>query len=126
GGNAILVVPSMTNILRQRPHLRQAELLLIEAYLSLGRFAEAAAVIKDQVRVSPDDADAYYRLGLVLREQKKLDEAKVAFAKVAELVPNNLKAVNELVDIDIANKDFTSAMVRVQHELQKQPVSSIA
>lgn len=125
-GNASLVVPGMINILKQQPHVRQAELLLIEAYLSLGRFEEAAGVIKEQIRFSPDDADAYYRLGLVLREQKKLDDAKAAFMKVGELVPGNLKAVNQLVDIEVAQKNFGSAMSRVQREFQKQPKSPIA
>lgn len=125
-GNASLAVASMTNILKQRPHLRQAELILTEAYLSLRQFEDAAAVIKDHVRVSPDDADAYYQLGLVLREGKKLDEAKAAFAKVVELLPDNLKAINQLVDLDIARHDFNSAMLRVQRELQKQPQSPIA
>lgn len=125
-GNASLVVPSMINVLKQRPHLREAEVLLVEADLSLGRFEEAAAVIRDQISASPDDVDAYYQLGLVLREAKKFDEAKNAFAKVAELRPGNLKAINQLVDLDLAKNDFKSAMSRVQAELQKKPVSAIA
>lgn len=125
-GNASLVVPSMITVLKQRPHLRPAELLLTEAFLSLGRFGEAAAVIREQIRVSPTDADACYQLGLVLREQKKFDEAKAAFEKVLELAPGNLMAINQLVDLDIAKKDFNSAMLRVQGELQKKPISGIA
>ena len=125
GGNASLVVPSMTTILRQRPHLRDAELLLTEAYLSLGQFEEAAAVIRDEIHSSPEDVDAHYQLGLVLREQKKFNDAKAAFETVVKLVPDNLKAVNQLVDLDIQTKDFASAMSRVQSELQKHPESAI-
>jgi tetratricopeptide (TPR) repeat protein len=124
-GNAGLVIPGMTTILRQRPHWRPAELLLTEAYLSLGRFEEAAAVIRDEISTSPDDADSYYQLGLVLREQNKLDEATAAFEKVAQLTPANLKAINQLVDLDIAKKNYDSAMLRIRQELNKQPGSGI-
>ena len=126
GGNAGLVVPSMVNLLKQRPHLLPAEVLLTEAYLSLRRFDEAAAVIREQILVSPAEPDAYYRLGLVLREQNKIDQAQEVFEKVLELAPGNLMAINQLVDLDIARRDFSSAMSRVQRELQKKPVSAIA
>lgn len=124
-GNATLVVPSMTTLLEQRPHLRDAELLLTEAYLSLGQFDEAASVVRGQIRLSSDDADAYFRLGLVLREQKKVNESKAAFENVVKLVPGNLMAINQLVDLDLATKNFASAMLRVRDELQKQPGSGI-
>jgi tetratricopeptide (TPR) repeat protein len=125
-GNASLVVPSMVNLLTQRPHLLAAELILTEAYLSLGRLDEAAAVIREQTRMSPAEPDPYYRLGLVLREDGKGDEAQTAFEKVLELEPGNLMAVNQLVDLDIAKRDFNSAMSRVETLLKKSPVPAVA
>lgn len=125
-GDASLVVSSMLNALKQWPHLSRAELLLTEAYLSLGRFEEAAAVIREQIRVSPGEPDPYYRLGLLLRERNKIDEAHAAFEKVLELAPGNLMAINQLVDLDLAKRDFNSARSRVQGELKKTPVSAIA
>lgn len=125
-GNPALAVSAMTELLRKRPHLPPAELLLTEAYLSLGRPNEAAAVVRREIEFSPEAPDPYYRLGLILHQEHKDEEARIAFEKVLELTPGNLMAINQLVDLDISKKDFDSAMRRVELQLGSKPPPAVA
>ena len=125
-GSAALTVRAMVDLLTNHPHLLSAEMLLMEAYLSSGRPSEAAAVVREQIRFYPQSADAYYRLGLILSQQNKSDEARAAFEKVLELAPGNLMAINQLVDLDIKKKDFDSGLARAEAELNRTPPPAVA
>ena len=120
-GNATLVVPAMSRLLKQQPNLVAAQVLLFEAYRSVGRFDDAAAIIRDQISMSPDSADPYLRLGIILRQQNKDDEARNAFARASELAPNDLSPIEQLIDLDIAQRDFGAARQRVALKLEKDP-----
>ena len=123
-GKAALVAGAMTSLLERQPGLAQAQSLLVEAYQSLGRPQDAVEIVRDQVKLSPRSADAYLRLGIVLSQSKKDAEARQAFEKAAELAPESLTPLNQLVELDIAAKDFASAAKRVQEKLQQAPKSA--
>lgn len=122
--NAPLVVPAMLGLLRQQPDLIPAQLLLVEAYRALGRFDDAAAIIREQIRASPQSADPYLRLGLILRQEKKNDEARKAFEDALELAPDDISVVEQLVELDISEKKFKAALDRVERKLEKEPNSA--
>jgi tetratricopeptide (TPR) repeat protein len=111
----------MVELIKKRPDLAAAQSLLAEAYRSMGRLDEAAALMRERVRISPKDAEAYFLLGVILRQQNKIDEARQAFQKTLELSPDNLLPIDQLVTLDIASNNFESAMQRVQAQLQKTP-----
>src|SRR5437763_1139816 len=88
----------MTRLLKKRPDLRNAALLLAGAYGSLDRFDDAAVVLQEQARLTPQDPQPEIALGLTQRQAKKNDEARRAFEKAAQLAPDNLFPVDQLVD----------------------------
>jgi tetratricopeptide (TPR) repeat protein len=112
--NAPLVVSSMSALLKQQPDLLSAQLLLIEAYSALERFDDAAAIAREQIRASPGSADPYFRFGLILRQQHKTNEARIAFAKALSLAPNSFGPVEQLVELDVSQKNFDAAGQRVE------------
>ena len=120
------VVASMQSLLKKQPSLTQAQALLAAAYQSLGQLDDAAAIFREQIRVYPQSARSYLGLGLILREQGKMAEARTAFEKAEELEPENLDTVQQLVELDIASKDFNSASQRVARQLEKAPRSADA
>ena len=67
-----------------------------------------------------------FLLGLLLKEQKKNEEARKAFEKVHELNPDYAAATDQLIDLDIANKDFDSAMRKAQQELSRAPNAAVS
>ena len=125
-GHGDMVIEPITNLLRKRPDLRSAAFLLAAAYGSLDRFDDAEAVIRDQVRLAPQDPQPYTALGLTLRQAKRNDEARQAFEKAAELAPDNVWLVDQLVELDLLDKHFDSARQRIQRHFQKTPDSPSA
>ncbi len=120
-GHGEMVIEPITNLLRKRPDLRSAAFLLAAAYGSLDRFDDAEAVIRDQVRLAPQDPQPHTALGLTLREGKRNEEARQAFEKAAELAPDNLWLVDQLVELDLLDKHFDSARQRIHRQFQKNP-----
>ena len=120
-GHGETVIEPITNLLRKRPDLRSAAFLLAAAYGSLDRFDDAEAVIRDQVRLAPQDPQPHTALGLIFRQGKRNDEARQAFEKAAELAPDNLWLVDQLVELDLLDKHFDSARQRIHRQFQKTP-----
>src|SRR4029077_14021203 len=120
-GHGEMVIEPITNLLRKRPDLRSAAFLLAAAYGSLDRFDDAEAVIRDQARLAPQDPQPYTALGLTFRQAKRNGEARQAFEKAAELAPDNLWLVDQLVELDLLDKHFDSARQRMHRQFQKTP-----
>lgn len=125
-GDAHSAIASMQSLLQKHPNLIQAQVVLAAAYRSLGRLDDAAATFREQIKVSPQSAQAYVGLGLILREQGRITEAQKAFEKAQELDPENPAPVQQLVELDILSKDFTSAFLRVQRQYKRSPDSADA
>jgi tetratricopeptide (TPR) repeat protein len=125
-GNAQAVVASMEDMLKKQPDLFPAQVLLADGYRSLGRLDDAAAVFRERIKALPENSQSHLLLGVVLRQQRKTDEARKAFEKAQELAPENLMVIDQLVDLDILAKDFSSAMRRVEQLLSKNPQSAVA
>src|SRR5262249_37383158 len=96
------------------------------AYQAAGRSDDAAKLFREQIKAVPESADPYFLLGLILRGQKKTDEARQAFEKASELAPDNILPVEQLVDLDLESKDFAAATRRAQEQLKKTPNSAAA
>jgi len=57
-------LPALQQVLKRDPHHRDALLAEASAYFALHDFASATRVYQAEVTVRPDDADAWYSLGL--------------------------------------------------------------
>ncbi|HTG30802.1 MAG TPA: tetratricopeptide repeat protein, partial [Methylomirabilota bacterium] len=123
-GDAQSVVDSLSAVVKQSPGLLRAELMLAEAYRALGRLDDAIALIREQIKRSPQNAASYFLLGVTLQQQNKVTEAREALEKAAQLAPDNLSSLQQLVDLDIASKNYAAGHRRVDEVLQKQPNSA--
>jgi len=125
-GHAEPVIEPLIGLLKKHPDLRNAALLLAGAYGSLDRFDDAAVVLQEQARLTPQDPQPAIALGLTLRQAKRNDEARQAFEKAAQLAPDNLFPVDQLVDLDLLDKHFDAARQRIRRQFQKTPDSPAA
>jgi tetratricopeptide (TPR) repeat protein len=99
--------------------------MLAEAYRALGRLDDAVALVREQIKRSPQNAGSYFLLGVILQEQNKITEAREALEKAAQLAPDNSSSLQQLVDLDIASKNYPAGHRRVDEVLQKQPNSAV-
>ncbi len=120
-GKAQAVVAPMEDLLKKHPEMSQARVLLADAYRGLGKLDKAAELFREQIKAKPDSGDSYLLLGLILRQQKKEEEARQAFEKAGELAPDNLLPIDQLIDMDLRQKQFDNAEQRVQQLFQKIP-----
>jgi tetratricopeptide (TPR) repeat protein len=120
-GKAQNVVALLEDLLKKRPDLAQARTMLANAHRALGQLDDAAAVSREQTQMVPNSSDAYLAYGLVLRQQNKNDEAREAFEKASELNPDSLSAVDQLLEMDLAEKRYDAAAQRVEQQAQKHP-----
>src|SRR5205814_9624012 len=93
-GHGEKVIEPMTRLLKRRSDLKTAALLLAGAYGSLDRFDDAAVVLQEQARLTPQDPQPEIALGLTYRQAKNNAEARQAFDKAAQLAPDNLFPVD--------------------------------
>jgi tetratricopeptide (TPR) repeat protein len=125
-GHGEMVIEPMTRLLKRRPDLRSAALLLAAAYGALDRFDDAAVVLEEQAKLAPQDPQAQAALGLTFRQAKRNDEARQAFEKAAQLAPDDLAVLNQLVELDLLDKHFDAARQRVRRQFPKNPDAPIA
>ncbi len=120
-GHAPAAVSALEELLKKNPSLKPAQFLLADAYRATGRLDDAANIFREQIKVAPNVPDPYFFLGLVQLQQDKTEDARKSFEKVLELSPDNLLAVEQLVNLDLKAKDFAAATQRVQEQLKKHP-----
>ena len=116
-------IDALEGLLKKRGNLLQAQLLLADAYRAAGRLDDAAAIFKTQIAQAPKNAEAYSFLGVIQRQQNQPEKARQSFQQSMELAPENVFAVTQLLELDLAGKDFASAMRRADEQLQKNPNS---
>ena len=101
-------------------------MLLADAYLAVGRSEEAASLIREHIKQTPQDSQSYLVLGMILKKQKKNDESREAFEKALKLNPENVVAIDQLADLDLEARAFSAVHQRADALLQKEPKSAPA
>ena len=119
-GHGEAVIEPLTRLLQKYPDLRPAALLLAGAYGSLDRFDDAAAVLRNQAELAPQDPQPQIALGLTYRQEKRNSDARQAFEKATQLAPDNLFPIDQLIDLDLQDKQFEAARQRVRTQFQKK------
>src|SRR5256886_16897081 len=94
------------------PRVAQAQYLLATAYLAQQKSDQALAVYRKMTELFPKDPRPSFLIGSVLLGQGKQSDARKAFEKSNEISPDYLPAVERLVDLDIADKQYAAAMDR--------------
>src|SRR5215469_11224328 len=120
-GNPAAAVELLEPLTKERPQNAQAQYLLATAYLAQQKSDQALAVYRHMTELFPNDPQPSFLIGSVLLGQGQLADARKAFEKSNEFSPDYLPAVERLVDLDIADKQYAPAMDRVQKLIDKDP-----
>ena len=120
-GNPAAAVDLLEPMTKERPQIAQAQYLLASAYLIQQRSDQALAVYRQMTESFPNDPRPSFLIGSVLLGQGKQADARKAFEKSNEISPDYLPAVERLVDLDLADKQYAAAIDRVQKVIDKDP-----
>jgi tetratricopeptide (TPR) repeat protein len=118
-GSPAAAVELLAPLIKERPQTAQAHYLLASAYLAQRNGEQALAVYRQMTELFPKDPQPPFLLGGILAAQGKRPEARKAFEKSIEISPDYLQAVERLVDLDIAEKQYAAAMDRAGAQIQK-------
>lgn len=120
-GDAASAVTSLTPFLRQHPEDERGQLYLARAYLALGRPEDALTVYRNLMKLPTRNPEPPFLAGMLLRQQKRLPEARSMFAKALEFSTDYLPAISQLVELDLQDKKVEAATQRVQALIAKYP-----
>ena len=112
---------SLERLRQKQPQLAQAQLLLADAYRLQGRANDALAIYESLEKMLPKNEQLPLLRGAALLQMQNRAAARKAFERVLELSPDNLSAIEQLVDLDLAEKQFDAALQLVNGEVQKNP-----
>jgi len=120
-GDTASVINSLTKLTKQRPQLVPAHLLLAEAHRIAGSFDESIAVYRRLAEIVPGSAEVPFYMGSVYLQQNKKVDARKAFEKSIETAANYQPPLEQLVELDVADKQYDTAFGRVQKLMEKYP-----
>ena len=112
---------SLEALLKKQPRLTQSQLLLADAYRLQGRLNEALGLYESLEKALPQNPQIPLLMGSTFLQQKDGDNARKEFSRVLEITPDNLFALEQLVNLDLSEKKFATASQRVQGAVDKNP-----
>ena len=120
-GRYVAAIDLLAQVIKERPQISQAHLLLASAYLAQKDQDHALATYQEMSKLFPKDPQPQLLIGLLKLGKGQQRDAREAFERSLVASPNYLPSMEKLVDLDIADKQYASALRRVQKQLEHYP-----
>jgi len=120
-GNPALAIVTLNDWLRRHPRAPQASLLLADAYRAQGSPDNALEIYREIENSYPRNPRVPVLLGTLLFQQNQPDAARAEFEKAIRIKPDYVPAIEQLVNLDLAQKQYVSALERVQQLVVRDP-----
>jgi tetratricopeptide (TPR) repeat protein len=124
-GNFATAVDLLVPFTKEQPQTAQGQYLLASAYLGLQKADQALAIYRQMMEAFPQDPVPPFLLGSVLLTKRQQTEARDALQKSTAIAPTYLPAVEALVNLDIADKQYGAAVDQVQKLIDKEPSQAL-
>lgn len=123
-GNPAPAIEALQKLTRQLPRLVSVRLLLADAYRVQGRLDNAVPIYRELLKEAPKNAQYHLLLGATLLQQTNLPEARLELELALKLAPDFLPALEQVVNLDVREKQYTAAQQRVQEQIGNNPKSA--
>lgn len=120
-GNPAGAIVTLNQLVRRQPHLPQAWMMLAEAYRAQGAPDNAVDIYRQLENSYPENPQIAVLLGRVLVQQNQPVAARAEFQKALRVQPDCVPAVEQLVELDLAQKQYAAALQRVQQLVVRDP-----
>jgi len=114
-------VALLKRLVQEQPKAVKAQLLLADAYRLQGDLEDALQVYRQLAGLMPQSPEIQLLTGMVLVQQGQKGEARKAFARAQEVAPDYMPAVEQLVELDLGEKEYSTAFQRVETQLGRNP-----
>jgi tetratricopeptide (TPR) repeat protein len=111
---ATLAASGCRSTVRAREHTEKGN-----QYFAQKQFSAAESEYRQAIQISPDFAEAYYRLGLLQIQQEHPTAASQSFAHAVDLDPHNLNARLRLGDLLVSSTQYAEARQQAEAVLQR-------
>jgi tetratricopeptide (TPR) repeat protein len=119
--NSSPAVFSLEKLVQKQPQLVRAQLLLADVYRQNKRVADAMAIYTSLEENYPQNPQLPLLLGSAYAQQNDDADARREFTRALTLAPDSPVALEQLENLDLAEKQFDAAMQRVQSRLSADP-----
>ncbi len=120
-GASAAAIPTLISLTTRYPNLPRPYVLLAEAYRAQGTPSDALRVYQQMAKAFPKDPRPSYLVGVLLRQQSKLSEARKAYEAALEIESDFVPAVDQMIELDIEESRFSSALSRIETYIKKYP-----
>lgn len=116
---------SAREVLKTIPNHKDMKAVELNSLIQLKKYDEAANVLGESVKKSPNDAQSHYLLGVLNFELKKYDDAKKNFEDALKVQPDYFDAQNYLanyylIDIQKTTEDINALGISAANAKKKQ------
>lgn len=118
--NADLAIRSMKDLIQRRPKLSMAYFNLAGAYAAKNDIGSAIETCRQLQKIYPDPHIPFL-IGQFYLRQNKTNDARKAFSESLQLSAQFLPAMEKLVRLDVAEKNYAAALDRAEKALQANP-----
>jgi tetratricopeptide (TPR) repeat protein len=120
-GDVDSAIAALKQLTQSHPQISQAQLLLAAADRARNNFADALGIYRQLETEYPKNAQIPLLMGATFLQQTNNGEARKAFTRALELAPDNFTVVEQLVDLDLMEKQYAAALALVQPQLENFP-----
>jgi tetratricopeptide (TPR) repeat protein len=114
-------VAILQEVIDRQPDLAQAKLLMADAFRALGQPDKALAIYAQLALVQPKNPGIPLLEGFTYQEQQDRVSARQAFTKALVLAPSDLRTLDAMVQLDLADKQFDPAIDLLEKALLNSP-----
>ncbi len=123
-GNSTAAAAGLRRLLKQHPEIPAARIALANVCARQGDLDEALSHLRILNRTFPRNPDVWVLIGVALVQQGNRTEARRSFEQALELAPNQLAALEQLVTLDLRERNPADALQRVLAQIARNPTSA--
>jgi tetratricopeptide (TPR) repeat protein len=123
-GNTGPAISSLTRLIKQQPQNSQAGLLLAGAHLAENDPESALEVYRKMEVNFPRDHRIPFLTAVTLAARGDRAVARAACQRALMIAPDFWPALELMVDIDVANKDYQEVSARVRAQIERNPAAA--
>jgi tetratricopeptide (TPR) repeat protein len=118
-GDVTKAASGILPLAKKRPDDISLQLLLAECYMVMGRHDDAMQVYGAVTKRHPGSLEAWMAAGQALRVQDRNADARGVFEHVRKLAPQHLGSLYQLVELELAEKQYAKASAWVAKQSEE-------